>query len=146
MNGGMPSGASAVMPAIAEPSAPAWATAGRRAKPRTPASPGAPATDLLTQPNPHPPRTSGRTEGAGAGAAERDVQVIAQPARQRDVPALPELLERACGVRRREVVRETVPEEERDADGDVGVAAEVRVDLDRVRVDGGDDLTGRVRA
>ena len=62
-------------------------------------------------------------------AAEGDVQVVAEPSRQRDVPSAPELLDRASGVRPVEVDRELEPQELRDADGDVGVAAEVAVDL-----------------
>ena len=68
-------------------------------------------------------------------AAEPDVQVVAQPAGQRHVPAAPEVLQRAGGVRRVEVLRELDAEEQGEADGDVGVAGEVGVDLDGVGVD-----------
>ena len=66
-------------------------------------------------------------------AAERDVQVVAQPARQRHVPATPELLDRPRRVRLVEVVREADAHEHREADRHVGVPGEVRVDLHRVR-------------
>ncbi len=72
------------------------------------------------------------TEAALAVAAERDVEVVAQPARQRHVPAPPEVLERHRGIRRVEVLRELEAEQQRDADRDVRVAAEVGEDLNRV--------------
>ena len=81
-----------------------------------------------------------------AVAAERDVQVVAQPARQRHVPAAPELLHRARRVRRVEVVRQLEPQQQRDADGDVGVGAEVAVDLHRVADDAEQHLERRVLA
>ena len=73
-------------------------------------------------------------------AAERDVEVVAQPARERHVPAAPEVLERDGRVRRVEVLREDEPEEEGDPDRDVRVPAEVREDLDGVAVDGDEHL------
>ena len=80
-----------------------------------------------------------------AVAAERDVEVVAQPARQRHVPAPPEVLERDGGVRRVEVLRELEAEQQRDADRDVRVAAEVGEDLDGVAVDADQHLERRVR-
>ena len=65
-------------------------------------------------------------DGALPVAAERDVQVVAQPARQRHVPAPPELLDRPRAVGPVEVLRELEPEQLRDADRDVGVAARSR--------------------
>ena len=62
-------------------------------------------------------------------AAERDVQVVAQPGRQADVPAPPELLEVGAAVRRAEVLRQREAEHLRRADRDVGVRREVEVDL-----------------
>ena len=70
-----------------------------------------------------------------ARSAERDVEVIAEPARQRDVPTPPEVADRRRGVGRVEVVGEAEPEKQRDADRDVGISAEVRPDLDRIGVD-----------
>ena len=75
-------------------------------------------------------------------AAERDVEVVAQPARQRHVPAAPEVLQVARRVGRVEVLREAEAEQQGEADGDVGVAAEVAVDLHRV-APGGEDRLGR---
>ena len=87
-----------------------------------------------------------RVPPTAAVAAERDVEVVAQPARQRHVPAPPEVLQAQGDVRRVEVRREADAEEQRDADGDVGVAAEVGVDLERVAVDGEEDLERAVVA
>ncbi len=85
-----------------------------------------------------------RDRRARAATAERDVEVVAEPARERHVPAAPEVLQRRGCVRRVEVLRELEAEQERDADGDVGVAGEVGVDLHRVGVDGDQDLERRV--
>ncbi len=74
----------------------------------------------------HRPRLAARV------APERDVQVVAQPARQRHVPASPEVLQVARRVGRVEVLGEPEAEQQRQSDGDVGVAAEVAVDLHRV--------------
>ena len=85
-----------------------------------------------------------RDRGTAPAAAERDVQVVAQPARERDVPAAPEILQRHGRVGRVEVERELEAEQEGDADGDVRVAGEVGIDLHRVRVDRDQDLERRV--
>ena len=76
-----------------------------------------------------------REQRPAAVAAERDVEVVAEPARERHVPAPPEVRDRRRGVGRVEVLREREPEEERDPDRDVRVAEEVGVDLHRVGVD-----------
>ena len=81
-------------------------------------------------------------QAAAAAAAERDVEVVAQEARERHVPAPPEVAEpgRAVGVV--EVLREDEAHQQREADRDVRVAGEVAVDLGRVGV-GGEDRVGR---
>ncbi len=81
---------------------------------------------------------------APAVATERNVEIVAQPERERDVPAPPEVLEVERGVRPPEVDREPEAEQQGDADGHVGVPAEVRVDLDGVPPDGEEDLEGGV--
>ena len=86
--------------------------------------------------------------GVGAAlsvAAQRHVQVVAQPARQGHVPATPEVLQGERPVRIVKVLREAEPEQECHADGDVGVTGEVRVDLDRVGVHGQHDFRPAVR-
>jgi acetamidase/formamidase len=70
-----------------------------------------------------------------AVAPERDVQVVTQPRRQRDVPRLPEGRDAVGQVRLAEVERQVEPQQLGAAPGDVGVAGEVAVDLDRERVD-----------
>ena len=70
-----------------------------------------------------------------AVAAERHVQIVAQPRRQRNVPAAPELGDRLRAVGRVEVLREHEAEHQAEADRHVGVAAEIEVDLERVRGD-----------
>ncbi len=77
-------------------------------------------------------------------AAERDVQVVAQPEGQGDVPPSPEVLEVDGRVGPAEVLGEPEAHQQGEADGDVGVAAEVGVDLDGVAVDGEQHLEGRV--
>src|SRR5207247_3270020 len=68
-------------------------------------------------------------------ASQRDVEVIPQPARKRDVPARPELTEAAREVRAVEVDAEVESEDARQSDGDARVAGEVAVDLERVEID-----------
>src|SRR5690606_34863009 len=74
--------------------------------------------------------------GTFATATERDVQVVAQPPRQRHVPAVPELLQTHSTVRLIEVLREPESEQHGQTYGDVGVAGEVAVDLSGVPQDG----------
>src|SRR5207302_1530265 len=75
---------------------------------------------------------------AAAVAAQGDVDVVAEPARQRDVPAPPELDQVAGEVGAGEVPHEPEAEELGGAAGDVGVGAEVAVDLEG-EADGGED-------
>ncbi len=70
--------------------------------------------------------------GRAAVAAQRDIEVVAQPERERHVPAPPEVARRRGLVRAVEVLRQLDAEEPAEADGHVGVAAEVEVDLERV--------------
>src|SRR5439155_12657302 len=76
-----------------------------------------------------------RLDGATAVTAERNVEVVAQPRRQRDVPARPELGERLREVRPVEVHSQVVAQEPRAPERNVRVAREVTVDLERVEVD-----------
>src|ERR1700749_667431 len=66
---------------------------------------------------------------AVAVATQRDVQVVAQPGGEGDVPAPPEIREAPRAVGIAEVVRELEAEAEREADGAQRVAGEVTVDL-----------------
>ena len=68
-------------------------------------------------------------------ASQTDVEVVPQPGRQADVPALPEVPEAERPVRLVEVHREAEAQQQGDPDGNVAVAAEVAVDLQRVSVD-----------
>ena len=77
-------------------------------------------------------------------AAEGDVEVVAQPVGQRHVPPAPEVLEGDGGIGPVEVLGEAEAQQQGDADGDVGVAAEVGVDLDGVPPDGHDHLRSGV--
>ena len=64
--------------------------------------------------------------------AQRDVEVVAQPRDSVMCQRRQNALDRGGRVGRVEVLGEAEPEQQRAADGDVGVAAEVRVDLDGV--------------
>ena len=68
-----------------------------------------------------------------AVAAERNVEIIAEPRGQRDVPAAPEIADARREVRRVEVLHQVEAEDLRRADRDHGIAAEVAVDLQRER-------------
>ncbi len=79
---------------------------------------------------------------AAAVAAERDVEVVAQEARQGHVPAPPEVAEAGRPVGAVEVLREDEAHQQRQPDRHVGVAGEVAVDLRRIAV-GGEQRVGR---
>ena len=70
-----------------------------------------------------------------AAAAERDVDVVAKPGRERDVPAAPEVGRAVRDVGMVEVDDQLEAEPARHAAGDVRVGGEVGVDLDAERED-----------
>ena len=65
-------------------------------------------------------------------APERHIEIVAQEARQCDVPAVPEVDDAFGPVRRREVDRQANTEQQASTDGHVGVTGEVEVELRRV--------------
>ena len=65
-------------------------------------------------------------------AAERNIQVVAEPAGQRNVPAAPELLDGGRSVRIIEVFAEMEAEHASETDGHIAVAGKIEVDLQRV--------------
>lgn len=69
--------------------------------------------------------------------AQRDIDVIPEPSRQRDVPTPPELGDVAAEIRHVEVAHQPDPKELRRSDGDVRVAREVAVNLESEE-DGGE--------
>src|SRR3546814_20116113 len=79
---------------------------------------------------------------AVAVAAQRDVEVVAQPPRERHVPAAPEVLERQRPGGGVGVLGEPDAEQQRAAAGAVGAAGEIRVANDSVGVYGVAELTG----
>ena len=66
-----------------------------------------------------------------AVAAEGNIQVVAEPGGQRDVPARPEVADARRQIRRVEVLHQVETEDLRRADRDHGIAAEIAVDLQR---------------
>src|SRR5204863_6020339 len=72
-------------------------------------------------------------DAVAAIAAEWDVKIVAEPRREADVPAMPELARILRGVRMIEVERDLEAEEACECAGHVGVAGEVAVDLNRER-------------
>ena len=70
---------------------------------------------------------------AHAVSTEGDVEVIAEPARERNVPALPEFGNAPRAVRAVEVAREMEPEHQAKANRHVAVRREVEVNLEHVR-------------
>src|SRR5262249_30543574 len=56
--------------------------------------------------------------------------IVAQEEGERDVPALPELLDAPGPERGVEVLRKLDPQDQRDADGDVRIAREIEEDLE----------------
>ena len=83
-------------------------------------------------------------KAALAVAAQGDVEIVAEPARERHVPASPKLAQRRRCVRPIEVLRQAKAEQQGNSDRHVGVAAEVSVDLNRVGVDSHQDDKRRV--
>ena len=77
----------------------------------------------------------GRTARSEAVSAERNVEVVAEPVRQRDVPAPPELLHRLRNVGIVEIVDDAKTEEPAQSSRHVRVAGEVEVDLAGVAKD-----------
>ena len=78
------------------------------------------------------------------GVGEGEVDVVAEPVGEGDVPAAPEVGEVEGAVGAVEVVGEGEAKELADAHGDVGVAGEVEVDLEGVGVDADEDLGSAV--
>ncbi len=69
---------------------------------------------------------------AHAVTAEGDVEVIAEPARERNVPALPEFGNAPRAVRAVEVAREMEPEHQAETDCHIRIRREVEVNLEHV--------------
>ncbi len=64
-----------------------------------------------------------------AAAPERNVEIVAQASRERDMPTAPEISDVDCFIRRVEILREADAEKIAEADGHVAVAREVKIDL-----------------
>ena len=76
------------------------------------------------------------TELAVTVAAQGDVEVVLEPGREADVPTPPELGDGGRLVGAVEVLGELESEQEGDADGHVGIARKVAVNLEGVAIDG----------
>ena len=70
--------------------------------------------------------------GADAAAAERNIDIVPEPAAKRDMPAPPEFCQRGGAVRILEVRIKIKAEELYHADRHVGIAAEVKIKLKRI--------------
>jgi hypothetical protein len=66
-------------------------------------------------------------------ASHRDIDVIGEPARERDVPALPEALDIAPAIRPVKVLWHSDAEQARRTNCNVGIAGEIGIDFDSVR-------------
>src|SRR5260370_32710568 len=73
---------------------------------------------------------------APARTAQRNEKIVAQPGRERNVPASPEVPWVGGEIGGVEVLRQAVAEEKRGADGDVAVTREITIDLRRIPIDG----------
>src|SRR6266850_8256669 len=78
---------------------------------------------------------------ADAVSTERDIEVVTEPGRQRDVPPSPEVGDGRRDVGPPEVLGEPKPEHPAEADRHVRVAGEIEIDLQRVA----DEAEPRVR-
>ena len=81
---------------------------------------------------------------AFAVAAQRDVEVVAQPRGERDMPPAPEFGDGGRLVRGVEVLGEAEAQQQGDADRHVRVAREVAVDLQGIAVDARQALEARI--
>ena len=70
-----------------------------------------------------------RADGCVPVTAKGDVQVVAPPARKRNMPTAPEFGRALCLVRTVEVLWQAEAHQKRNANSDVGVTREVRIDL-----------------
>ena len=113
---------------------------------------GTPDHEVPTAAMPQPAEQHGecevsiRKQRATAIAPEGDVDVIAKPRRQGDVPAAPEVAHRRRQVGAAEVLHEVDAEQARRADGDVAVAGEVAEDLEGEEEDRDDDREAAICA
>src|SRR5215469_12713786 len=72
-----------------------------------------------------------RLQLAMAIPAQRNVKIIAEPTRERNVPPAPEVGDAGSEIGTAEVYREMEAEQQRHADGHVGIAGKVEEDLER---------------
>jgi len=82
-------------------------------------------------------------DGALAAPAEREIEILRQKARQRKVPALPELLDRGGLVGGVEVDRQRDVDHFGHARRHVAVAAEIKIDLEGVAEHDEEEITRR---
>ena len=98
--------------------------------------PEAPKDEIPASPVPEAAQEHGNEEvdfGAGeakAISAEGDVEVIAEPGGEADVPALPEFTHAGGGVGKVEIEHDIKAENEGGAASDIGIAGEIAVDLE----------------
>ncbi|GBF26093.1 hypothetical protein MnTg02_01129 [bacterium MnTg02] len=70
--------------------------------------------------------------GAFAIAAERNVDIVAKPARQGHMPASPELGDGTGSIRIVEILREAETEDPAEPDGHVRIGREIEIELQRI--------------
>ncbi len=68
--------------------------------------------------------------GATPTAAQRDIEIIAKPCRERNMPTPPKFGNVACEIRVRKVAHERNPEKASAPNRDIAVAREVSIDLE----------------
>ena len=74
-----------------------------------------------------------RAAGAAPISAKRNVKIVAQPAGEADVPAMPEIGNVLLEVGEVEIERELVAQESRAGDRHVGVPGKIAINLDGVK-------------
>ena len=96
---------------------------------------GAPDDEIPRRTVPEPPQKHSKKkitigiQGRAPIPAQRDVEVVSKPRRQRDVPSLPESARAVREVRQAKVEHEVEAHQLRHAASDVRIAGEVAVDL-----------------
>src|SRR5258708_2915971 len=94
----------------------------------------------------HNVEVTDRAQRPSPAAAKRDVEIVAEPRRERDVPPAPEIAKSDGNVGHAKVLGDREAQQPRCSDGYVRVAGEVEVDLERECVRAHPQLEGVERA
>src|ERR1700721_1195227 len=78
------------------------------------------------------PQIDGGAQCAAAAAAKRDVQIVAEPARQGHMPAAPEFGDAGRTIGLVEILGKMEPKQTAQTDRHVGITREIEINLQRI--------------